>query len=85
MPTSRLNRPLVIGAIVVALILGVLIGGASGFADRLFGGPEPEDDRIVEPRFRCARRTGWCRSSRAMFRWSARAVSGLAAFQPSGR
>lgn len=39
---GRLNRPLAILAIVVALALGVLFGIASGVADRLFGGgPDP--------------------------------------------
>jgi hypothetical protein len=36
---SRLNRPLVIAMIVVALVLGVALGMTSGIADRLFGGP----------------------------------------------
>jgi len=42
--TSRikLNRPLAIGAIVVALILGLLVGGALDIGKRLFGGPDPE-------------------------------------------
>jgi hypothetical protein len=39
---SRLNKPLAIAAIVVALLLGVLVGGATGIADRLFGGPIPK-------------------------------------------
>ena len=39
---SRLSKPVAIGAIVVALGLGLLIGLASGIADRLFGGPKPE-------------------------------------------
>ena len=38
----RLNRPLAIGAVVVALILGLLIGGALDIGKRLFGGPDPE-------------------------------------------
>ena len=38
----RLNRPLAIGAIVVALILGLLVGGALDIGKRLFGGPDPE-------------------------------------------
>lgn len=36
---SRLNKPLVIVLIVVALLLGVIIGTSTGIADRLFGGP----------------------------------------------
>ncbi|MBV9528395.1 DUF4230 domain-containing protein [Sphingomonas sp.] len=37
----RLNRPLIIAAIVVALALGVLLGMASGIADSIFG-PNPK-------------------------------------------
>ena len=42
--TSRiqLNKPLAIGAVVVALILGLLVGGALDIGKRLFGGPDPE-------------------------------------------
>ena len=42
--TSRikLNRPLAIAAVVVALILGLLVGGALDIGKRLFGGPDPE-------------------------------------------
>ena len=42
--TSRikLNKPLAIGAIIVALILGLLVGGALDIGKRLFGGPDPE-------------------------------------------
>jgi len=36
---SRLNKTLVIAMIAVALLLGVLVGTASGIADRLFGAP----------------------------------------------
>src|SRR5881275_1570630 len=39
---SRLNKPLVIAIVVVALVLGVLVGTASGIADRIFGGPNPK-------------------------------------------
>lgn len=40
---GRLNRPLAILAIAVALVLGVLFGMATGIADRLFGGgPDPK-------------------------------------------
>jgi hypothetical protein len=37
----RLNKPLVIAMVVVALALGVLVGMATGVADRLFG-PSPK-------------------------------------------
>jgi hypothetical protein len=36
---SRLNKPLVIGMVLVALMLGVLVGTSTGIADRLLGGP----------------------------------------------
>jgi hypothetical protein len=39
---SRLNKPVAILAIVVALILGVLVGTSTGIADRIFGGPNPK-------------------------------------------
>src|SRR5262245_40446994 len=42
MDQSRLNKPLAIGAIVVALILGLLVGGARDIGKRVFGGPNPE-------------------------------------------
>lgn len=38
----RLNKPLAIAAVVVALLLGLLIGGALDIGKRLFGGPDPE-------------------------------------------
>lgn len=38
----RLTRPLAIGAIVVALLLGLFVGGALDIGKRLFGGPDPE-------------------------------------------
>ncbi|HVL77905.1 MAG TPA: DUF4230 domain-containing protein [Sphingomicrobium sp.] len=40
MDRNRLRLPLLIGAIVVALLIGLLIGGA-GIADRLFGASNP--------------------------------------------
>ena len=39
---SRLNKPLAIGAIAVALLLGFLFGGLADVGKRLFGGPDPE-------------------------------------------
>jgi hypothetical protein len=39
---SKLNKPLAIGAVVVALILGLFVGGALDIGKRLFGGPDPE-------------------------------------------
>jgi len=39
---TRLNRPLAIAAVAVALILGLLVGGALDIGKRLFGGPDPE-------------------------------------------
>jgi hypothetical protein len=38
---SRLNKPLILVMVVVALVLGVLVGMAAGVADRLFG-PNPK-------------------------------------------
>ena len=38
----KLNKPLAIGAVVVALLLGLLVGGALDIGKRLFGGPDPE-------------------------------------------
>ena len=38
----RLNKPLVLAMIAVALVLGVLVGIATGVADRIFGGPDPK-------------------------------------------
>jgi hypothetical protein len=39
---SRLNKPLILAMVAVALILGVLLGLTSGVADRIFGGPNPK-------------------------------------------
>ena len=39
---SRLNKPLAIAAVVVALLLGLFVGGALDVGKRLFGGPDPE-------------------------------------------
>jgi hypothetical protein len=38
---SRLNKPLVISMVGIALVLGLLLGITSGVANRLFGGPNP--------------------------------------------
>jgi hypothetical protein len=37
-----LNRPLALGAMLVALLLGLVVGGALDIGKRLFGGPDPE-------------------------------------------
>src|SRR4030095_9518132 len=42
MAQSRLNKPLALGAVIVALILGLVVGGALDIGKRLFGGPDPE-------------------------------------------
>ena len=39
---GRLNKPLAIGAIIVALVLGIVAGGTLDIGRRLFGGPDPE-------------------------------------------
>jgi hypothetical protein len=39
---GRLNKPLVIAMVVVALGLGLLLGVTTGIADRIFGGPNPK-------------------------------------------
>jgi hypothetical protein len=39
---GRLNRPLALAAVVVALVLGLVVGGALDIGKRLFGGPDPE-------------------------------------------
>src|SRR5215210_3705562 len=38
----RLNKPLVIVMVAVALLLGAMLGITTGVADRIFGGPKPE-------------------------------------------
>ena len=38
----RLNKPLVLAMVAVALVLGVMLGLATGIADRIFGGPNPK-------------------------------------------
>lgn len=42
MDQIRLNKPLAITAVVAALIVGLLVGGALDIGKRLFGGPDPE-------------------------------------------
>ena len=37
----RLNKPLVLAMVAVALILGVMLGLTTGLVDRIFGGPNP--------------------------------------------
>ena len=39
---GRLNKPLALAAVVVALVLGLVVGGALDIGKRLFGGPDPE-------------------------------------------
>src|SRR6476469_9157813 len=39
---SRLNKPLVLAMVVVALALGALLGITTGIANRIFGGPNPK-------------------------------------------
>lgn len=39
---SRLNKPLALGAVLVALLVGLLAGGALDIGNRLFRGPDPE-------------------------------------------
>jgi hypothetical protein len=38
----RLNKPLVLAMVAVALILGVVVGVTTGIADSIFGGPNPK-------------------------------------------
>ena len=42
MDQIRLNKPLAIGGVIVALLLGLVVGGALDIGKRLFGGPDPE-------------------------------------------
>lgn len=39
---SRLRNFVALGAVVVALLLGLLLGVTTGLADRIFGGPNPQ-------------------------------------------
>src|SRR5437762_9057164 len=39
---GRLNKPLALAMVVVALVLGVAVGVTTGIADRIFGGPNPK-------------------------------------------
>ena len=39
---NRLNKPLVIAMVAVALVLGVVVGITTGVADWIFGGPNPK-------------------------------------------
>ena len=39
---NRVRNLVALGAIIVALVLGVLVGISTGIADRIFGGPNPE-------------------------------------------
>lgn len=38
----RLNKPLILAMVAVALVLGVIVGTSTGIADRIFGGPNPK-------------------------------------------
>src|SRR5437870_12760544 len=38
----RLNKPLVLAIVALALVLGVMLGVTTGIADRIFGGPNPK-------------------------------------------
>ena len=39
---SRLNKPLILAMVAVALVLGVMLGVTTGIADQIFGGPNPK-------------------------------------------
>src|SRR5215208_3085904 len=38
----RLNKPLVLAMVAVALVLGVVLGLTTGLVDRMLGGPDPK-------------------------------------------
>jgi hypothetical protein len=38
----RLNKPLILAMVAVALVLGVMLGLTTGLVDRIFGGPNPK-------------------------------------------
>lgn len=39
---SRVNKPLILLMVIVALVLGLLLGTWTGIADKIFGGPNPK-------------------------------------------
>jgi hypothetical protein len=39
---NRVNKPLILAMVAIALVLGVVVGMASGVADWIFGGPNPK-------------------------------------------
>ncbi|HZU50708.1 MAG TPA: DUF4230 domain-containing protein [Sphingomicrobium sp.] len=39
---SRLNKPLILLMVVIALVVGLMLGTWTGIADKLFGGPNPK-------------------------------------------
>ena len=42
METRRLSKPVIVGMVAAALLLGLLIGITSGLVDRIFGGADPK-------------------------------------------
>ena len=38
---SRLNKPMLVAIVVVALVAGLLLGTWTGLAEKIFGGPNP--------------------------------------------